>query len=330
MFNIEMTTPEETTRNSLIKCMPAVLDTIFSILCDTQDSEKFNGLEDCVFKAFTKCIRLVGPSQTERCMSRSATIMEAGRRFGRRGSLIADLDFYVQKVFSHTSAHCKLLHTMNNVVENAQSRPQELKNAMEVLGSIIKFAARSCVLYSTKHDGQWNAEFENLLSRSLSSLQRFMTYTAYELHNAQSACMRSIVQSIPDLTEVYSKAKLAVFFQKLVNSLPEGHLLEERLSFIKGLIRSKLFQDSQCRLTLLPVISQEITNSLSQQKNNTCRVRRESEFCCMVVNLVRSDSFNLRMSKYCTDILGDLFDTLHNTKEASNGMARSLTGSYKA
>jgi len=50
-----------------------------------------------------------------------------------------------------------------------------------------------------------------------------------------------MVESVPDLITVFSPSKLAELLMKMLASLPQYHLPEEKIQTIKGIVQSPLF-----------------------------------------------------------------------------------------
>ena len=55
----------------------------------------------------------------------------------------------------------------------------------------------------------------------------------------------------------------------MISSLPEGQLTEEKVIVIQDLIRSDIFQESECRLIILPQITHELKDILERSQDMT-------------------------------------------------------------
>ena len=119
------------------------------------------------------------------------------------------LELYINGNFSHTLAYDKLLDVLRDVAENSTTEPKKCGMPMACLKYIFKFVVKSRMLYAGLHHGANQDQFEDKLEDALGALTKIMTYSARDLHSAQFACMRNMVQSIPDLAKVFSQKKLA-------------------------------------------------------------------------------------------------------------------------
>ena len=305
---------EETIRNDLSQCVPIVLDTLFSILVDSDDAEMFQNLDNRVFKYLTKCIRLL-LGAGDSCGS-TPTLRRQNRQSHESENFIADLDMYIDQMFSHSLAYDKLLEILTDMTDNPLLVPHEMQNCMDVLHYLIKFIVRSYMLYAkNKNDQNQQKIFEEKMEKLFKSLTQFMLVKYDLLHNAKSTCLRNVVKSIPEVIKVFGKNKLAELLKEMLVAVAcSVHLLEEKILFIRGLIHSEIFQESECHFILLPVISQELGNTLGQ----CCNTRLEG------YQIVSKDT----VTKACTETFGDLMDTLYSIRKRHSMMMTGLHGKH--
>ena len=292
--------------DELVKFIPDVLDALFSILMETEEGDKFNNFENVVFKNIIKCISLI----TEEGVAETGTgdyAKKGASKSVKHHHFIPVLELYINENFYHLLAYEKLLDVLKVIAENAQLAPREAENTMEVLKYIFKFIVRSRVLYSEYNQGGQQEQFEEKLKEVLDSLKDIMFYRAKESQKAQSACLKNLIQSIPDLTHVFSQRKLAEVLKAMLCALPDDHLEEEKMDIIKDLIKSQIFEESECRLIILPEITKELKEIL--ERSQTMTLRRHTN------GSTNSVTESRKLLVMCTSTLGDVLDALYKINE---------------
>ena len=290
--------------DELVKFIPDVLDKLFSILMETEEDHKFNNFENVVFKNIIKCISLI----TEEGVPEK-TAGAGGGEYMRKPQptsvkhhhFIPVLELYILENFYHRLAYEKLLDVLKVIAENTQLSPREAENTMEVLKYLFKFIVRSRLLYTEYDQGGQQEEFEDKLKEVLDSLKDIMFYRAKEAQKAQSACMKNLIASIPDLSKVISQKKLSEVLKSMICALPDDQLEEEKMDIIKDLIQSQIFQDRECRIIILPEITKELKGILERSQTMTlCRNGSTT-----------SATESRKLLEQCTKTLGDVLDALH-------------------
>ena len=297
--------------DELVKFIPDVLDALFSILMETEEQCKFNNFENVVFKNIIKCISLI----TEEGASEQGDYLPRKKNENKSSvkhhHFIPVLELYINENFYHLLAYEKLLDVLTIIAEDAQVSPLEAEKTMKVLKYIFKFIVRSRVLYSEYNQGGRKEEFEEKLKIVLDSLKGIMYYKAEETQKAQSACLKNLIESIPDLTNVISQRKLAEVLKSMLCALPDDQLEDEKMEITKDLIQSQIFEDSECRMVILPEITKQLKEILDRSQSNTLRRGRGSGSTAQVIG-----SRKLLVS--CTSTLGDVLDVLYKINIEGN------------
>ncbi len=128
-----------------------------------------------------------------------------------------------------------------------------------------------------------------MLGKVLESLVQLMHFTSEDLYTGQSYCLKHIVNSIPDLVEVFDRRQLAEIIVRMVQSLPRGQLSEQKINTLRELAHSKLFEHPECRSVIMPEVSARIRDILNFEDS----------------------SASADLAPVCTVTLGDLLDSLH-------------------
>ena len=299
--------------DELVKFIRDVLDALFSIMMETEGTYRFNNLENQVFKNLIKCISLI----TEEGDYKSKAPAKNPKHH-----FIPILELYINENFYHMLAYDKLLDVLAELLENAVRTPAEVAKVLECLKYVFKFIVKSRLLYSEfhkEHKEEANqGYFEEKLKEVLDSLTRLMSYQSKELHNAQSACLRNMIQSMPDLAKVYSQKKLAEVLKGMIKALPEEQLEDVKLDVIKELIRSDIFKDRDCRLILLPQITHELRQILERCQNTTLRR-----------NIAVAGKKDTERVEQCTSTLGEVLDVLYAISR-EKGAEKIHEGKYES
>ena len=250
-----------------VKFLPDVLDALFSILTEKCDNEQD---DEKVFKSLINVINLITEDS-------------------RYHQFVRVLDMYIRDNFSATLAYNKLLLVLKECIDDSTLKPKELIQAMKSLKYIFKFVVQSRTLFSKLNGGKGREPFEKSLKDVLQSLVKLMFSTTQDLYQGQAYCLKHMVQSIPDLITVFNRKELAVIIIRMISSLPKGQLSEHKISTLKDLVQSPLFQHAECRAVLIPEFAAKVADLLENADEN----------CQALVTI-------------CTEALGDVLDALYS------------------
>ena len=299
--------------DELVKFIPDVLDALFSILMETEDGNKFNNFENVVFKNIIKCISLIteegGSSDTgsnRDYMNMKETKANA-KTSGKHHHFIPVLELYIQENFYHRLAYEKLLDVVKSIAENTTIAPRDSENTMDVLKYIFKFIVRSRLLPREYDEEGTQEQFEEKLMEVLDALKAIMFYRANDTQKTQTSCLKNLIASVPDLSNVISKKSLSQVLKSMFCALADDQLEAEKMEIIKDLIKSPLFQDKDCRIIILPEITKVLKGVL--ERSQTMTLQRNGS--------TASSTESRKLLVTCTGTLGDVLDELYKVSEGN-------------
>jgi dedicator of cytokinesis protein 1 len=219
----------------VVKFLPDVLDALFSILMENSDSELYDNL---VFEALIAVIGMVTADKFKQ--------------------FVPVLEVYINENYSATLAYNKLLVVFKDYVEAAiggannrivgvggglplsatelKRRTEKLAQAMQALPFLFKFVVKSRLLFAALNGGKGTEPFEGMLRDVLLSLVKLMfggCGSQSDLLTIQSACLKHIVLTVPDLVQVFPRRNLAEILMKMMTALPAGQLTEQKLDTLR-------------------------------------------------------------------------------------------------
>ena len=299
--------------DELVKFIPDVLDALFSILMETEEGNKFNNFENVVFKNIIKCISLIteegGSSDTGGKME-YMNMKEAkanAKTSGKHHHFIPVLELYIQENFYHRLAYEKLLDVVKSIAENTTIAPRDSENTMDVLKYIFKFIVRSRLLPREYDEEGTQEQFEEKLMEVLDALKAIMFYRANDTQKTQTSCLKNLIASVPDLSNVISKKSLSQVLKSMFCALADDQLEAEKMEIIKDLIKSSLFQDKECRIIILPEITKVLRGVL--ERSQTMTLQRNGS--------TASSTESRKLLVMCTGTLGDVLDELYKVSEGN-------------
>ncbi|PSN51994.1 Dedicator of cytokinesis protein 1 [Blattella germanica] len=227
----------------VVKFLQDVLDALFNILMQNSDSDLYDNM---VFECLLYIIGLV-----------------SDRKYQHFQPV---LDLYIQESFSATLAYNKLIVVLKYHIDNANSSDNQDKDlllrTMKSLQYCMRFIVRSRQLFSELNEGKGQQQFELLLKQLLQSITGMMCYKTDSTLLVQGACLKYLPSTIPDILTVFNPTELSGLLTGLVNKLPPNRLTKQKMTTVNEIIHSKLFQFSECRAVLLPVITAQIKELL--------------------------------------------------------------------
>ncbi|QQP35522.1 Dedicator of cytokinesis protein 1like [Caligus rogercresseyi] len=226
--------------HEVVKFLPDVLDALFSILMENEDSESN---DQKVFKILIFVIQIVTDSKYQ--------------------LFIPVLELYIQENFSATLAYSKLLTVLKDCVEMGSVNARDLSEAMKSLKYLFKFIVRSRTLFSDLNGGRGKETFEDYLKQVLSVIVDLMFLSSDELANAQEDCLRHMIMSIPDLVTVLDQRELAAILVKMIRAV---QFPEQNHKALNDLIHSDLLLDVECRASILPAVVEKIKDVLQEEE----------------------------------------------------------------
>ena len=223
------------------KSMTGVLDALLIILMENTNEKN----DKQIFKTLVETILL---------------ITEENSKFSQ---FVPVLETYINESFSALFAFDKLLGLLIDEVDNVHINSQNVAKFMKCLLYIFKFIVKSWEIFSKeKNEGDYE-KFQDSLNRVFKSLERLMHTKSRDLVLAQRFCLKSLVLSIPDLMKVYDETKLALAVVNLNGKLEKGHLDECKITTMKEVVLSPLFDKTKCRDILMPVMTKNISAFMS-------------------------------------------------------------------
>ena len=103
-------------------------------------------------------------------------------------------------------------------------------------------------------------------------------------------------------------------------ALPDDRLEEEKMDIIKDLIKSQIFEESECRLIILPEITKELKEIL--ERSQTMTLRRHTN------GSTNSVTESRKLLVMCTSTLGDVLDALYKINEGKTKEDGSNEGKF--
>ena len=299
--------------DELVKFIPDVLDALFSILMETEENNRFNNFENVVFKNIIKCISLITEDGTSSDAGNNREYLNTreakanAKTSAKHHHFIPVLELYIQENFYHRLAYQKLLDVLKNIAENTTIAPRDAENTMEVLKYIFKFIVRSRLLYTEYDEEGTQEQFEEKLMDVLDALKAIMYFRAKDTQKTQTSCLKNLIASIPDISNVISQKSLSEVLKAMFCALAEDQLEEEKMEIIKDLIKSPIFEDRECRIIILPEITKVLKGVL--ERSQTMTLRRNGS--------TSSSTESRKLLVMCTSTLGEVLDALYKVSSGN-------------
>uniref|UniRef100_A0A8I3W8P9 Dedicator of cytokinesis 5 n=1 Tax=Callithrix jacchus TaxID=9483 RepID=A0A8I3W8P9_CALJA len=194
-------------------------------------------------------------------------------------SLIGDIKFqhfnpvletYIYKHFSATLAYVKLSKVLNFYVANADdsSKTEMLFAALKALKYLFRFIIQSRVLYlrfyGQSEDGD---EFNDSIRHLFLSFNTLMDRPLEEAVKIKGAALKYLPSIINDVKLVFDPVELSVLFCKFIQSIPDNQLVRQKLHCMTKIVESTLFQQSECREVLLPLLTDQLSGQLDDNSS---------------------------------------------------------------
>uniref|UniRef100_F6UKH4 Dedicator of cytokinesis 5 n=1 Tax=Ornithorhynchus anatinus TaxID=9258 RepID=F6UKH4_ORNAN len=231
----------------IVKFLQDTLDALFNIMMEMSDNETYDFL---VFDALVFIISLIGDIKFQHFN----TVLET----------------YIYKHFSATLAFKKLTKVLNYYVGNAEdsTRTELLFAALKALKYLFRFVVQSRVLYlrfyGQSEDGD---EFNNAIRQLFLSFNVLMDRPLEEAVKIKGAALKYLPGIINDVKMVFDPVELSVLFSKFIQSIPENQLVRQKLNCMTKIVDSKLFEQSECRDALLPLLIDQLSGQLDDNSN---------------------------------------------------------------
>lgn len=209
------------------------------------------------------------------------------------------LDAYIRNHFAAALVYKGLLTSVQHCADWVLSfdKQEPIQKCYKSLEYIFKLIIQSRLLFSRATCGQYEDSFRRDLYSVFSSLNKMLTMNEGHIINTQVALLLSISAVYEQLTEVLPTVEVTKLAATLLDSIPRdlpNLLTQAKLSCIKNLVMSKLFQDDESRNLLL---------------TNVCKHLR--------YQLGRRDELKL-----CTDILGEILAFLFKQRRPFEGQGK--------
>ncbi|XP_004848415.1 dedicator of cytokinesis protein 5 isoform X1 [Heterocephalus glaber] len=231
----------------IVKFLQDTLDALFNIMMEMSDSEMYDFL---VFDALVFIISLIGDIKFQH--------------------FNPVLETYIYKHFSATLAYVKLSKVLNFYVANAEdsSKTELLFAALKALKYLFRFIIQSRVLYlrfyGQSEDGD---EFNNSIRQLFLSFNMLMDRPLEEAVKIKGAALKYLPGIINDVKLVFDPTELSVLFCKFIQSIPDNQLVRQKLNCMTKIVESSLFQQSECREVLLPLLTDQLSGQLDDHSS---------------------------------------------------------------
>jgi dedicator of cytokinesis protein 3 len=209
------------------------------------------------------------------------------------------LDAYIKNHFAAALVYKGLLTSVQHCADWVLSfeKQEPIQKCYKSLEYIFKLIIQSRLLFSRATCGQYEDSFRRDLYSVFSSLNKMLTVNDPHIINTQVALLLSISAVYEQLIEVLPTIEVTKLAAMLLDAIPKELpvlLVQAKLSCIKNLITSKLFQDDESRNILLVTACKHLRNQLH---------RREE-------------------LKLCTDILGEILSFLFKQRKQFEGQGK--------
>nr|XP_023027433.1 dedicator of cytokinesis protein 1-like [Leptinotarsa decemlineata] len=173
------------------------------------------------------------------------------------------LDLYIKESFSATLAYRKLISVLKTVVSNATDSRSSSKDlifkTMKCFQYFMRFVARSRILYMELYpendpEDDFNANIRSLLK----DINSMMSSDIEGLIREQGACLKYFPSCIPDILLVFNHVELSNVLFDMITKMPLGRLTKQKMMTINEIIHSKIFLYPECRVILLPLITEQV------------------------------------------------------------------------
>ncbi|XP_044743403.1 dedicator of cytokinesis protein 1 isoform X2 [Chrysoperla carnea] len=291
----------------VVKFLQDVLDALFNILMQNNDSELFDNM---VFQSLLFIIGLV-----------------SDRKYQHFQPV---LDLYIQESFSATLAYDKLIAVLKYYVDTAANSTDSsdtlLLKAMKSLQYIIRFIVRSKILFNELYGLKEKDSFETNFIQLLQSLTNLMSYATDSTLLVQGACLKFLPSTISDIILVFDPIKLSVILTDLLKKVPSNRLVKQKMMTVNDIIHSKLFLYPECRAVFLPVICTQVKELLESNEEGYRggEIRSKSRSVAKVARLLGASKHRLNKDRgyceeveLCVKILSDIMELLFRTDVGS-------------
>uniref|UniRef100_A0A2R8PDH4 Dedicator of cytokinesis 5 n=1 Tax=Callithrix jacchus TaxID=9483 RepID=A0A2R8PDH4_CALJA len=231
----------------IVKFLQDTLDALFNIMMEMSDNETYDFL---VFDALVFIISLIGDIKFQH--------------------FNPVLETYIYKHFSATLAYVKLSKVLNFYVANADdsSKTEMLFAALKALKYLFRFIIQSRVLYlrfyGQSEDGD---EFNDSIRHLFLSFNTLMDRPLEEAVKIKGAALKYLPSIINDVKLVFDPVELSVLFCKFIQSIPDNQLVRQKLHCMTKIVESTLFQQSECREVLLPLLTDQLSGQLDDNSS---------------------------------------------------------------
>nr|XP_060511754.1 dedicator of cytokinesis protein 5 [Panthera onca] len=233
--------------SEIVKFLQDTLDALFNIMMEMSDNETYDFL---VFDALVFIISLIGDIKFQH--------------------FNPVLETYIYKHFSATLAYVKLSKVLNFYVANADdsSKTELLFAALKALKYLFRFIIQSRVLYlrfyGQSEDGD---EFNNSIRQLFFAFNTLMDRPLEEAVKIKGAALKYLPSIINDVKLVFDPVELSMLFCKFIQSIPDNQLVRQKLNCMTKIVESNLFQQSECRDVLLPLLIDQLSGQLDDNSS---------------------------------------------------------------
>ncbi|XP_066149763.1 dedicator of cytokinesis protein 3 isoform X2 [Euwallacea fornicatus] len=209
------------------------------------------------------------------------------------------LDAYIKNHFAAALVYKGLLTSVQHCADWVVSfeKQEPIQKCFKSLEYIFKLIIQSRLLFSKATGGHFEDSFRRDLYSVFSSLNAMLKINDVHIINTQVALMLTISAVYEQLNEVLPTIECTKLAATMLDSIPRDLpplLIQAKLSCVKNLVTSKLFQDDESRTILLA---------------NACKHLR--------FHLMRKEELKL-----CTDIMGEILGFLFKQKKANEDQGK--------
>ncbi|KAJ8929040.1 hypothetical protein NQ314_018309 [Rhamnusium bicolor] len=209
------------------------------------------------------------------------------------------LDAYIKNHFAAALVYKGLLTSVQHCADWVVSfeKQEPIQKCFKSLEYIFKLIIQSRLLFSRATGGHFEDSFRRDLFGVFASLNKMLTINDSHIINTQVALLLAISAVYEQLIEVLPTLEITKLAANMLDSLPRelpSLLVQAKLSCIKNMVTSKLFQDDESRNILLAT---------------ACKHLR--------YHLTRRDELKL-----CTEILGEILGFLFKQRKRSDDQGK--------
>ncbi|XP_017782334.1 PREDICTED: dedicator of cytokinesis protein 1 isoform X3 [Nicrophorus vespilloides] len=235
--------------DEIVKFLQDILDTLFGVLMENAQTTTY---DEKVFNCLLHVINIINTDW-------------------KYQHFVPVLDLYIKESFSATLAYKKLIKVLHDLIIDPQEDTQLVFRTMKSMQYIMRFVARSRLLYlELNKDGSFDEvqdqqEFNDSMQALLNSIVK-LCKSSEQLLREQGACLKYLPNTIPDILLIFDKIELSRTLGILLEEMPMNRLTKQKIMTMNEIVHSKLFCYKECRKILLPIFTKQIKTLFEQNE----------------------------------------------------------------